>query len=80
MEPIIQWIIGIVILVAGGMFGFFWRLSQHHHRRIDEFKKENNRSHNDIHKKIEETDNKSQQRHSLIRDKIEQILVMLHKD
>lgn len=79
MDPTHQWIVGTALAILAALFMFFWRLYQHHSRRIDDFKKENNKSHGDIHRKIDETDNKSQQRHSLLRDKLEDILKMLGK-
>ena len=72
-DPTHQWIIGLIVLAVGAAFGFFWRLFQHHSKRIDDFKKENNRSHGELHKKIDETDVKSQERHLKIRDKLEEI-------
>ena len=80
MDETHQWIIGTALGLFGALFIFFWKLYQHHHRRMDDFKKENNKSHGEIHKKIDETDNKSQQRHSLLRDKIEQLLLLMRKD
>jgi uncharacterized membrane-anchored protein YhcB (DUF1043 family) len=78
-DPTQQWLIGLIVLVIGTIIGFFWRLFQHHSKRIDDFKKENNKSHSEIHKKIDDTDEKSQQRHSLLRDKIEEIYKLIVK-
>ncbi len=78
-DPTNQWIIGLIFSALVVLFGFFWRMYQHHNRRIEEFKKENHEAHTDIHEKIADTDLKSQERHSKLRDKIDDIWQILVK-
>ena len=72
-DPALRWAIGLVFTAVVALMGFLLRLHSQHGKRLDDFWKENNKSHNEIHKKINDTEKHSAERHLKIRDKLDEI-------